>query len=148
MKKIACISFITSLTLLISACSEPGRRVTASTSDGRFALLLEAERSWIRPGDGLPIRVQVESLAGPVQEDVVDEVEFVVNNGTVSPSFMEVFLAGPDSQGNGAESRFTGWIVFTSSIYAGVGTQGEVHALFQDISATLKIRFAPAPEEL
>lgn len=138
---------IVGLTLAGFGCSEePDRVVYGATEDGAFTLRIEAKTDWVRPGGSLPIRVQVESLSGPVEEELVEEIAFVANNGSISPSRLTVIVAGPDSLGQGAERRFVEWVTFTAGSRSGAGVQGEVHALFRDVSATLKIRIAPAFE--
>ena len=130
-----------------SGCSEePDRVVRSSTGDGTFALVLEAEKDWVRPGESLLVQVQVESLQGPVQEELVEEITLVANNGSVSASRLMVIMAGPDTLGQGAERRFVEWVTFTAASRSGAGMQGEVYALFRDIAATLKIRIVPAAE--
>ena len=128
-------------------CSEePDRVVRSTTEDGIFELKVEADKDWVRPGESLPIRVQVESLSGPVEEELVEEIAFVASNGSITPSRLTVIMAGPDSLGQGAERRFVEWVTFTASSRSGANVQGEVRALFRDVSATLKIRIAPAFE--
>lgn len=129
--------------MLLSGCAEPDRRVMAIAGEGDLRLTLEASRDWVRPGDSLPIQVRVESLSGPVQEEVVETIEFVVNNGSVSPSRLVVVLAGPDSLGGEGERQYTAWIVFIAWAQATAAEQGEIYALFRDTVAMLKIRIAP-----
>lgn len=148
------ICFLQSLT----ACSEPDKQITRSTADGKFLVTLKAEQNWIYPAHSLPIQIRVQSLIGPVKEDVYEEVELVANNGRISPSTLSVSLSGPDADGNGADQVFTGWITFEaedplttdsrsgSSSGIGVEHQGEVHAYFRDVLTTLKIRIAAPPE--
>ena len=145
---IARICFTAVLLFGLLGCSEPDEKVTAAEDKRAFALSLEAEENWMRPGNKLPIRVRVESLTGPVQEELVEEVEFIANNGTVSPPSLIVVLAGPDSLGQGAESLYTGWVTFTSSSRATSVDQGEIHAIFRDALATLKIRIVPPVDDL
>jgi len=130
---------VAALALGLWGCSEPDKRVTASTGD--FEVSLEAKKNWVRPGDELPIQVRVKSRTGPVQEDVDEVIEFVVNNGTVSPSSLSVHLAGPDS-------LFTGWITFTASSRVTPPDQAEIHAIFRDALATLKIRIVVSASDL
>mgnify|MGYP001178852803 CR=1 FL=1 len=96
------ICFLQSLT----ACSEPDKQITRSTADGKFLVTLKAEQNWIYPAHSLPIQVRVQSLIGPVKEDVHEEIELVANNGRISPSTLSVSLSGPDVDGNGADQVF------------------------------------------
>jgi hypothetical protein len=130
------------LGVLLLGCAEPDRRVTAATADGGFALSLAASRNWMRPGDSLPVQVRVERLSGPAEERE-DTVEFVCNRGVGSPAALTVSLAGADSPG----VIFTGWVTFTAASEITSSDQGEVHALFRDAVATLKIRIVPAGVE-
>ena len=141
------VLLLAGLVLSGSGCSEePDRVVRSTTEDGVFELKIEAEKGWVRPGGSLPIRVQVESRSGPVDEELVEDIAFVASNGSVLPSRLTVIMSGPDSLGRGAEHRFVEWITFTASSRSGTDAQGEVYALFRDVSATLKIRIVPAAE--
>jgi hypothetical protein len=126
----------------LTGCSEPDRRVTASVGEGELTLTLEAIQDWVAPGGSVPIRVELTSPKGPVTQAERGTVEFVANNGSVSPERLAVALAGPDSLGAGAEERFTAWITFTAWPNLTAADQGEVHALFRDTAVTLKIRIA------
>jgi len=122
-------------------CSEPDKRVVAASADGAFEVALSAKKNWLRPGDALPIRVEVVSLAGRLAATRRETMTFVVNNGSVTPSYLPItFVGRDDSVTAGAEDTYRGWITFTSSYSAAATDQGEVHALFGDIQATLKIR--------
>jgi hypothetical protein len=151
--------FVVCVMLALAGCSEPDKQITRSTGDGEFAVILKAEQNWVYADHSLPIQVRVESLAGPVQEDVNLAIEFVANNGRITPSSLFVTLSGPDAEGNGAEQVFTDWITFEADsplttdsrgVTSGIGVehQGEVHALFRDALTTLKIRIAAPPESL
>ena len=158
--KMVKMCFFACVLLSLTACSEPDKEITRSTGDGKFGVTLKAEQNWTYPAHSLLIQVRVQSLTGPVQEDVDEEIELVANNGRISPSTLSVSLAGPDGDGNGAEEVFTGWITFEaedplttdsrsgSSSGIGIEHQGEVHALFRDALTTLKIRIAAPPESL
>lgn len=133
------------LALLGVGCGkEPDRIVQSRTSDGAFALTLEAQANWVRPGESVPVLVRVESLTGPVSADLVETVELVADNGTVFPTVVMVTLTGPDATGAGAQSRYSQWVVFTASSMADSSSQGQVHALFRDVQATLLIRITAA----
>ena len=154
------IYFFACVVLALSACSEPGKEITRSTGDGKFKVTLKAAQNWIYPGHSLLVQVRIQSLTGPVQGQVDEEIKFVANNGQISPSTLFVSLAGPDDEGNGAAEVFTGWITFEANDplaidsrtgnSSGIGTehQGEVHAFFRDVLTTLKIRIAAPPESL
>lgn len=131
------------LTAWLPGCSEPDRRVTASVGDGELELTLEAVQGWVAPGNSVPIRVELTSPGGPVTQNERGTVEFVANNGSVSPEQLTVVLAGPDSLGAGAERKFTAWVTFTAWPNLTAAEQGEIHALFRDTVVTLKIRIAP-----
>ncbi len=86
-------------------------------------------------------------------------VDLVVNNGTVSPAFVQVTLAGPGFDGSPADTRFVAWVTFRANTGQTVDSrgnvtglssahQGEIHALFGDVMATIKIRIADPPESL
>ena len=70
----------------LAACSEPEENITGSTADGLFALRMEAEKNWVHAEDVLPIRVTLESQTGAFLTERTERVEFLVNNGSVSPS--------------------------------------------------------------
>ena len=124
-----------------AGCSEPGKRVTAATADGDFEVTLTARKNWLRPGETLPIRLRVESLAGQLATTAREPLTFVVNNGTVSPSLLTItFVGRNDSLSIGVERVYEQWVSFSLSSYASPDRQGEIHALFRDIQATLKIR--------
>lgn len=134
---------------LLAGCAEPEKQVTRSTSDNRFSVSLRAEKNWLHPGETLPIRVRVESLAGPLQHSLVDTLKFSVNNGVLAPGQLVVAFAGTaDSAAAGVASAYENWVIFVASARATPQLQGEINALFQDAQAILKIRFVPAPESL
>lgn len=142
-----------------SCSEEPDRIVGTTTEDGRFAIELESTRDWVRPGDSLPIKVRVKQLVESLDEDLSAEIEFVVNNGSVSPSSLDVeFLAPytePVDEGDddsvepiaivqkSGERIFEQWVTFEADSRADASVQGEVHALFLNIRSTLKIRITP-----
>lgn len=130
------------------ACSEPDRRVTAPTGDGRFALSLEAGRGHVRPGDEVPVHVVVASLRGPVTEEVLAPIDLVVNNGTCSPTSVVATIDGPDSLGHGAGERFETWIIFRAAASVTPDDQGEIMALFEDAVASLRIRIVMPADDL
>lgn len=141
--------------LLLAGCAEPDKAVTRATGDGRFAVSLEAEKNWLHPGESLPVRVRVESLAGPLEQGLVDTLKFVINNGflvsngALAPTQLVVTFAGTaDSAAVGAFRAYENWVVFQASPRATPQNQGEIEALFQDAQATLKIRITPPAESL
>jgi hypothetical protein len=146
MKKYMHIALAALVWTAVWACSEPDNIVSSSTEDGQFSLALEAEENWVRPRGELPIRLRVERLGGPPSEDFSGEIELVSNGGSVSPSTVFVEMAAPDSAGLGGEDSFERWIVFTASSSGSVVDRADVHALFGDALATLKIRVVPAAE--
>jgi hypothetical protein len=125
-----------------AGCSDPDRSVSASSEDGAFEVTLTAKKNWLRRGESLPVRVVVESLDGQLAETTRETLSFVVNNGTVSPSYLTItFVGRDDSATAGVEERYGGWITFVASpLPSSEDRQGEVHALFKDIQATLKVR--------
>ena len=136
-------------TLLLAGCDEPDKAVTQATEDGRFSLSLEAEKNWLHPGEILPVRVRVESLAGPLAHGLVDTLKLVANNGTLAPTLLVVAFAGTaDSAAVGVERVYENWIYFAASTRATPQNQGEINALFQDSQALLKIRITPPAESL
>lgn len=142
-----CLALLLALAAWLPGCSEPDRQVTASVGDGELVLSLEAAQGWVAPGNSLPIRVEVTGPEGGVAQDESGIIEFVANNGSVSPEQLSVALAGPDSLGIGAESRFTAWVTFTAWPNLTAADQGEIHALFRDAVVTLKIRVAPPGDD-
>ena len=144
-------------------CSEPDNRVSRSTGDGEFELVLQAERNWVvslpspppgsrsgdyqRPDGALPVRVIVRSLAGPLQDGIVDQVTFVVNNGEVSPRSLTATIPGVDDVDE-AETEYSEWVIFTAARGLTAEHQGEINAIFRDALATLKIRVVPDPDSL
>ena len=142
------LSLAAALGLGLAGCSEPDRQVTRSTADNAFALSLRAEENWVFPGDSRPVQVTVERLAGPPAEDLVDVVEFVSNNGSISPSSLPVYFAGADTLGQGGDVLYIDWVTFKASSSVSSRRQGEIRAIFRDALATLKIRIAVSPESL
>jgi hypothetical protein len=140
---------------------EPSRIVGSTTEDGRFEITLEAARDWVRPGDSLPIKVRIEQLVDTLDEDLSVEIEFIVNNGSVSPSSLEVEFLAPyvadaddDEQAErdevireGGARIFEQWLTFEADSRTDASVQGEIHALFLDIRSTLKIRITPALDD-
>lgn len=144
-------AFVAVLSLGLWACSEPDERVMGSTEDGAFVLILQAEENRVQAGESLPVQVRLERLSGRGTEEVDEDIKFVVNKGSLSPSSLSVDLAGADTLGQGAEHVFIGWVTFTAGAplsedsrgnVTGVSAQdqGEIHALFRDVQTTLKIR--------
>ena len=145
--KAALAAMLAALTVWVCACSEePDRLVRSTTPDGEFALALEAQEAWVRPGGTLPILVRLERLSGPVDAELVETIELTASNGSVDPSSLVVVLAGPDSTGAGADSTFSGWVTFSSSSY-GSSTQETVYALFRDLAVSLDIRIQPQADD-
>jgi hypothetical protein len=144
MSRLNALNLLAALLVAWTGCSEPDRAVSSTTGDNLFSLRLEAQKQWVRPGGVVPVRVRVERLGGPPPEDVEGQVQFAVNNGAVSPSLLQVKLAAPDSAGQGGERVFAEWVIFTARTTATAQDQGEIHALFRDAVATLKIRIVPA----
>lgn len=156
----------TLLVLIVALClgcaEEPDRIIGSTTEDGHFEITLEASREWVRPGDSLPIKVRIEQLVEALDEDLSTEVEFVVNNGSVSPSSLDVIFFAPyvvevgdgeagdgeadDVSREGGARVFEQWVTFEADSRADASVQGEVHALFLDIRSTLKIRITPPAE--
>jgi hypothetical protein len=136
------------MALLLGCAEEPERIVGTTTEDGRFELTLEAVRDWVRPGDSLPVQVRLESLRGPLAEALETEIEFVVNNGNVSPYSLTIQFAGADDEVPvGVERVFETWVTFVADSRAGADVQGEIHALFMNVRTTLKIRITPPLDE-
>ena len=135
--------------LLAGGAEEPGRLVDTTTEDGRFELTLAATDDWVRPEFTLPIKVRVESLAGPVAEAWEGEIELVANNGDVSPASVDVVFDGiaEGESATAADSVFEAWITFEAERSSDTAAQGEVHALFLDVHTALKIRITPESEE-
>lgn len=126
------------------SCSEPDKRVTAATADGAFQITLSTDKNWLRPGESLPVRLRVVSVGGQLAETRRDTIELLANNGTVSPSRIPVtFVGQADTLTQGVETSFEDWLTFTVSTYVSAERQGEIHALFRDLHATLKVRVVP-----
>ena len=132
-----------------SCAEEPKRLVGATTADGRFKLSLEATDDWVRPGFSLPVKVRVESLVGPLVEAWETELELVANNGDISPSSLYVEFDGvaEDEVANQADSVFEAWITFEAENRIEQLAQGEVHAMFLEQHAVIKLRITPEVEE-
>lgn len=129
------------LLYLAVGCSEPDRSVTGHTDDDAFSLTLTAQKNWLKPGESLPVRIEVKSLSGRPLEARRDTVELVANNGTVVPNRLFFSFVGVgDSLSTEAEPTYADWVTFSLSSYATAKRQGEIHALFRDLQATLKIR--------
>lgn len=132
--------------LLVAAagCSEPDKRVTAATDDGALELTLSAGKNWLRPGESLPVRLRVTSVDGRLAETVRDTVELLANNGSVMPSRVVItFVGQADTLTKGVDAVYEDWLTFTVSPFASDQRQGELHALYRDLHATLKIRVVP-----
>ena len=144
------------LAMAFGGCSEPGNQVSRSTADGEFELVLHAERNWVVSEGKLPGRVVVRSLAGPLEDGLVDQVTFVVNNGDVSPRSLNIpgppGPPGPDREGGAdgdeAEGEYLEWVIFTAARNLSYDQQGEINAIFRDALATLKIRIVPGSDSL
>lgn len=135
--------------LLLAGCAEPDKAVTRSTENGRFSVSLEAEKNWLHPGEILPVRVRVESLAGTLEHSLVDTLKFTANNGTLAPLQIVVAFAGSaDSIAVGVDRVYENWVIFQASPRATPQNQGEIIALFQHAQTTLKIRITPPAESL
>ena len=129
------------------ACSEPEENITGSTGDSLFALRMEAEKNWVRDDDDLPIRVTLQSLTGAFLEERTERIEFLVNNGSVSPSSLTVtFEARDDSLAIAGDTSQSEWITFSADRAFSSSIQGEVIALFEDLQVTYKIRFVDEAE--
>lgn len=129
------------LAAVAAGCSEPDKRVAAATADGAFELTLSAEKNWLRPGESLPVRLRLESVGGPPVQTTRDTVEILANNGSVHPTRLVVIFVGrSDTLTAGVDEVYEDWLTFTLSSFASSARQGEVHALFRDLHATLKIR--------
>ncbi len=130
------------------ACSEPEENITGSTGDNLFALRMVADKNWVHKGDSLPIRVTLESLTGAFLEERTERIEFLVNNGSVSPSsgLTFTFEARDDSLGIAGDASQSEWITFKADRTFSSSIQGEVIALFEDLQVTYKIRFVDEVE--
>ncbi|MBT3346061.1 MAG: hypothetical protein HN712_24240 [Gemmatimonadetes bacterium] len=127
--------------LLLSGCSEPDTSVTRSTSDEQFELRLEARKNHLKSEESLPVWVEVERLAGRPASSFRGTVDFVTNQGSVSPNRLDFTLIGQDdSVSVGPTTIYGEWVTFTLSRSPADGRQAELHALFNDLDAILKIR--------
>jgi hypothetical protein len=141
---VAFVCFAAVMTLSFS-CSDPDKSVTKPTQDGAFALTMEAEKNWLRPGDSLPIRLKLVSLAGPLEETLSGRIDFLTNLGRLDVDYLDFTFTGTsDSLATVFETEFADWITFESFSSAGEEEQGEVHALYGDLQVTFKIRFVAA----
>ena len=87
-------------------------------------------------------------MNGPLEDGLDEEIEFLVNNGSLDDDSLDAVLEAPDDQHPG-DTTFRTWIVFeadpeTSDV---TESQGEIHALFRDVLATLKIRLVASPDD-
>jgi hypothetical protein len=98
---------------------------------------------------GAPVKVRVESLVGPLVEAWATELELVANNGDISPSSLYVEFDGvaEDEVANQADSVFEAWITFEAESRIEQLAQGEVHAMFLEQHAVIKLRITPEVEE-
>ena len=137
---------LAALLALVACSKEPKRIVTSETVDGRWELTLEARKNRLRPGESLPVRVTLVSLAGQPVSTFRDTIDFVSNAGTVTPSrLVFTFIGSQDTSytGAGSTTTFGDWVTYslsTSSSQANEDRQGELSALFRDLEAVLKIR--------
>ena len=121
----------------LMGCSEPAKEVVGTSTDGQFELVLRADPNWVRPDASLPVEVQVVRLVSDATVGFGDRIEFVVNNGSVSPTSLNVSF---DAASGG--DRFTARVTFRAS-RATEEAQGEIHAYFRGALATLKVRIVP-----
>lgn len=135
------------LLLVLSGCGkEPDRVVSGATADGRWELTMKARKNSLRPGEALPVRLTLESLAGQPTTTFRDTIELVANAGTISPNrLIFTFVGSQDTSyvGGGATTLFSDWVTYTlstSSRDANDSRQGEISALFRDVETVLKIR--------
>ncbi len=127
--------------LLVSGCAEPNASVTRSTQDELFEVRLKAAKNHLKPSEVLPILVTVESVGGQLATTIRDTIDFIANEGSVSPSRLVVTFVGiDDSLTTGVIDTYSDWITFTLDSRAESDRQGEVHALFRSLNTTLKIR--------
>ena len=132
----------------LGACSEPEDRITGSTADNQFSLLLEAEKNWVRAEHVLPIRVTLASSTGPFDRDRTERVDLLVNNGSVSPSYIDFDFAARDTLFDIAgDTTLSEWITFAADRDVTSSQQGEVIALLEDLQVTFKIRFVDVADQ-
>ena len=148
---------LTPVILTLSACENPNKLVSQTTADGRFALTLRKERDWVRPGESLPVWVAIESLDGPLPEELVLTVDLIANNGEVDPAVLLAVFPGPGDAPDAKRARFGAWVVFKAATFTAATRdardpvpiakqeQGEIHALFLD--ALTLLRFSIVPTE-
>ena len=142
------VTLTLALAMAFGGCSEPDNPVSRSTADGEFELVLHAERNWVVSEGKLPVMVVVRSLAGPLEDGLVDEVTFVVNNGDVSPRSVIAIIPEGGADGDEAEDEYLEWVIFTAARNLSTEQQGEINAIFRDALATLKIRIVPGFDTL
>ena len=147
------------LTLLLlgwTACSEPGKRVVAqSTDEGAFRLTLDASKGWVRPNQWLPIQVALVSLDGPITDGLYEEIKFKVSNGSLDDDDLNLnnnldVVLEPGYEDYPGATTYKAWIKFKANPSTSDRTesQGEIHAFFRDALATLKIRIGALPDDL
>lgn len=138
----------TCVAVLFVACSESDENITRSTADGQFSLTMEAKQNWVRYGDSLPVFVRLTSLNGELSDTQEFDIEFLPTNGSVSPSNLSFTFTGTsDSTATVFETEQSAWIEFESeSASRASSTQAEIHALFQNLQTTFKIRLVGGTE--
>ena len=96
----------------------------------------------------LPIEVKLVSVNGPLEDGLDEEIEFLVNNGSLDEDEVDAVLKAPDDPYPG-DTIFRAWISFEADPETAKATesQGEIHALFRDVLATLKIRIVASPDD-
>lgn len=141
-------SWMLLIAVLLAACAEPDRQVTRVSDDGLFSLRLETDENRVRPGAELPVLVTLEYLGPPLDEERVETVDLVANNGTLSErSLLAIFSPAPSGEAFDP-APYRQWVSFAASSRVTTAEQGEVRALLRDIQAVLKIRIDPDPQEL
>ena len=127
------------------ACSDPDSSITRSTDDGDFALTLKAKKNWLRPGDVLPVQVRLKSLRGELEETLSGRIELSANVGRLDVDYLDFTFTGTsDTLATEHETVFADWIEFASFSSTDEIEQGELHAIYEDLQVTLKIRFVAA----
>ena len=109
---------------------------------------MEAKQNWVRYGDSLPVFVRLTSLNGELSDTQELDIEFLPTNGSVSPSNLSFTFTGTsDSTATVFETEQAAWIEFESeSANRASSAQAEIHALFQDLQTTFKIRLVGGTE--
>ncbi len=126
---------------LLLGCAEPNSSVTRSTSDAQFEIRLEARKQHLKSSEALPVWVEIERLAGQPTTSLRDTIDFVTNQGSVSPTRLVFTLIGlDDSVSVGSTTTYGDWVTFTLGSRPDESRQAELHALFRDLDAILKIR--------